>query len=176
MHNLLKTIKKVTKLEFFTWRIKKNCCAETCNTDRQTGKSTRQKKISHYVVYHHFRKWSQDGSLVKVWHNNLVENQHLLDLSQLNLDGTHSLAKKRLKPAFAPHWCSSIRPRLDGSHCRQPQRCFWLGRQFRSDVFLYQATRFTNHWAHFDADSAFATPACCRICFKPSSESTYCRE
>lgn len=45
-------------------------------------------------MYYHFRKWSADGSLERVWQHSLKVLQSSLDLSNINLDGTHSLAKK----------------------------------------------------------------------------------
>ena len=39
-------------------------------------------------------KWSQDGSLRRVWQESIAAIQHLLDLSELNLDGSHAIAKK----------------------------------------------------------------------------------
>ena len=53
-----------------------------------------KKEISWQAVYHHFRKWSADGSLEKVWQASIKTVQADLDLSQLNLDGSHALAKK----------------------------------------------------------------------------------
>jgi transposase len=53
-----------------------------------------KKEISYPAVYYHFRKWSGDGSLHKVWQQSILAVQDQLDLSALNLDGTHVLAKK----------------------------------------------------------------------------------
>ena len=44
-------------------------------------------------VYHHFRKWVKDGSFKKVWTALLKTNHKLLDLSCMQLDGSHTLAK-----------------------------------------------------------------------------------
>lgn len=54
----------------------------------------RKKEISYSAVYLHFAKWSRDGSLKKVWHQSILTIQGDLNLSELNLDGTHTLAKK----------------------------------------------------------------------------------
>lgn len=45
-------------------------------------------------MYYHFRKWSRDGSLKRVWQGSLTAIEPLLDLSELNLDGSHAIAKK----------------------------------------------------------------------------------
>ncbi|MBL7164834.1 MAG: IS5 family transposase [Anaerolineales bacterium] len=54
----------------------------------------RQKEISHHAVYYHFRKWSRDGSLEKVWQGSVMTIKADLNLSELNLDGSHAIAKK----------------------------------------------------------------------------------
>lgn len=45
-------------------------------------------------VYHHFQKWSKDGSWEKVWSILLEKNKCLLDMSSVQLDGTHTLTKR----------------------------------------------------------------------------------
>jgi len=54
----------------------------------------RKKEISWQAVYYHFRNWSADGSLERVWQASIQTIQQDLDLAQLNLDGSHALAKK----------------------------------------------------------------------------------
>jgi transposase len=51
-------------------------------------------EISWWAVYYHFRKWSQDGSLARVWQHSIQMVKEDLDLSVLNLDGSHAVAKK----------------------------------------------------------------------------------
>jgi transposase len=51
-------------------------------------------EISYHAVYYHFRKWSADGSLETVWQLSILIIEEELNLSELNLDGTHSFAKK----------------------------------------------------------------------------------
>lgn len=53
-----------------------------------------QKEISPDAVAYHFRKWSRDGSLEKVWQASILTVQDDLNLSALNLDGSHAIAKK----------------------------------------------------------------------------------
>ena len=53
-----------------------------------------KKELSWWAVYHHFRKWSKDGSLQKLWENSISCIKELLNLSELSLDGTHTIAKK----------------------------------------------------------------------------------
>jgi len=54
----------------------------------------RKKEISYSAIYLHFAQWSRDGSFQRLWHSSLRTIRAELDLSELNLDGTHSLAKK----------------------------------------------------------------------------------
>jgi transposase len=53
-----------------------------------------KKEISWYAIYYHFRKWSRDGSLERVWKHSIMTISEELNLSELNLDGSHVLAKK----------------------------------------------------------------------------------
>jgi hypothetical protein len=53
-----------------------------------------QPEISWDAVYYHYRQWSRDGSLEQVWQHSILVIQDDLDLSVLNLDGSHALAKK----------------------------------------------------------------------------------
>jgi len=45
-------------------------------------------------VYFHFQKWSKDGSWERAWHTILEKHKHLLDLSSIQLDGTHTPVKR----------------------------------------------------------------------------------
>jgi transposase len=45
-------------------------------------------------VYYYFNKWFKDGSFQKAWVAILQQNKRLLDLSSLQLDGSHTLAKQ----------------------------------------------------------------------------------
>lgn len=53
-----------------------------------------QPEISYHAVYYHHRKWSRDGSLAAVWAHSIRTVLPDLDLTHLNLDGTHTIAKK----------------------------------------------------------------------------------
>lgn len=49
--------------------------------------------ISWQGVYHHFRKWSRDGSFKNVWLGLLKSQRRLLDLSSIQLDGSQTICK-----------------------------------------------------------------------------------
>jgi len=53
-----------------------------------------KKELSYDAIYYHFRKWSRDGSLKKVWEHSIMTITPVLNLSELNLDGSHVIAKK----------------------------------------------------------------------------------
>lgn len=44
------------------------------------------------AVYHHYSKWCKDGSWQRVWANILKKYKNSLDLSCINLDGSHTRA------------------------------------------------------------------------------------
>ncbi len=52
------------------------------------------KEISYQAVYHHFRKWTQDGSLKKVFEAIIKTIRESLNLSEINFDGSHTISKK----------------------------------------------------------------------------------
>ena len=54
---------------------------------------TSKAKLSRSGVYHHYREWVRDGSFKTVWIELLKANHQLLDLSSMQLDGSHTLAK-----------------------------------------------------------------------------------
>jgi len=53
-----------------------------------------KKELSYHAVYHHYRKWSKDGSLEQVWESSIKAIEAELNLSEINLDGSHTIAKK----------------------------------------------------------------------------------
>jgi transposase len=54
---------------------------------------TSKAKLSRSGVYHHYREWVRDGSFKTVWIELLKANHQLLDLSSMQLDGSHTAAK-----------------------------------------------------------------------------------
>ena len=51
------------------------------------------KMLSWQGVYYHFRAWCQDGTWKNIWLTILRVNKRLLDLSSVQLDGSHTPAK-----------------------------------------------------------------------------------
>ena len=53
--------------------------------------------MSFQVPYYHFRKWSRDGSLQRLVDASIISIRGELNVSELNLDGSHSAATKGAK-------------------------------------------------------------------------------
>ena len=47
-------------------------------------------KISYQTAYYYFNKWSKDGSFKRIWMNLLLDNKRKLDMSCVQLDGSHT--------------------------------------------------------------------------------------
>ncbi len=58
---------------------------------------TDQPIMSYQVPYYHFRKWSQDGSFQRLADAGILAIRYELNLSELHLDGSHTVAKKGAK-------------------------------------------------------------------------------
>ena len=51
-------------------------------------------KYSWQSVYHHYQKWCKDGSCQVIWQALLSKYKHVLDMSSIQLDGTHTPTKR----------------------------------------------------------------------------------
>ena len=68
----------------------------------KTGTQWRELPVQQYLegdykwnsVFHHFNKWSKDGSWRRLWLHHLGTKKNLLDLSSAQLDGTHTPCKR----------------------------------------------------------------------------------
>lgn len=69
----------------------------------KTGCQWRQLPIKQFAedalvgwntIYHHFRKWSKDGTWERVWFSLLTKHKAHLDLSSAQLDGSQTRSKK----------------------------------------------------------------------------------
>jgi transposase len=81
---------KVFNYILYRWHT--GCQWDQLPIEKEEG--SRKKEISHHAVYYHLRKWSKDYSLQKVWEGSIVTVGDDLNLSELNVDGSHTLAKK----------------------------------------------------------------------------------
>lgn len=53
-----------------------------------------RKEISYKSVHHHYSKWCKAGCFFRLWRSTILAVQHLLDLSEIKVDGTHTVAKR----------------------------------------------------------------------------------
>lgn len=74
-------------------RLYTGCPWSALKIERDPADASRP-EISHDAVAYHFRKWSRDGSLERLFGASLLTIVEALDLSVINLDGSHALAKK----------------------------------------------------------------------------------
>ena len=137
-----------------------------------------KKEISHDAVYYHFRKWSQDGSLEKVWQGSIMTIASELNLSELNLDGSHAIAKKGGQAVAyqgrKKAKTTNILPVTDGSGYILASTGLLAGN--RNDAYnlkphLQAAFKSIKRLgldisgAYFNADKAFDTKAARKTCF-----------
>lgn len=138
----------------------------------------RKKEISYRAIYQHFFRWSHDGSLKKVWQQSILTIQADLDLSALNLDGTHSLAKKggesvayqRRKKGKT----SNILPIMDangyivastGIVAGNHNDAYELKPHLQAAFKAMKRLGLSIHGAYFNADMGFDTREARKTCF-----------
>jgi transposase len=84
---------KVNPVEIIQWinhKLKTGCQWHCLFVDIEGFKPT----YSWQLVYYYFRKWSKENVFLHLFNTFLILQEGRLDLENLNLDGTHSLAKK----------------------------------------------------------------------------------
>jgi transposase len=134
--------------------------------------------ISPDAVYYHFRKWCRDGSLQRVWQSSIRKIRTALDLTELNLDGTHTLAKKGGQSVAyqgrKKAKTSNILPMMDkqgyviasteivaGNH----NDAFNLTLNLRQALHAIKCFGLNIRGSFFNADSAFDTREARKTCF-----------
>ena len=137
-----------------------------------------KRELSHDAVYYHFRKWSRDGSLQKVFEASLMTILEQLDLSEINLDGSHAVAKKGgesvayqgrkkaktsniLPLSDANGYILGITQFLAGNH----NDAYNLTSSLRAGLKKLKRLGLCIKDAFFNADSAFDTKAARKVCF-----------
>jgi transposase len=137
-------------------------------------------ELSWNAVNYHFRKWSKDGSLERVWTHSIeiLKKEAALDLSQLNLDGTHTIAKKGGESvAYQGRQranTSNILPLTDacgyivgtteiiaGNH----NDAFNLKAHLQTVFHQIKQLGLSLQGTYFNADSAFDTKDARKVCF-----------
>jgi len=138
----------------------------------------RKKEISWQAVYYHFQKWSADGSLERVWKQSIQTIHPDLDLAQLNLDGSHVIAKKGGESVAYQHRkrakTSNILPITDahgfvvastGIVAGNHHDAFDLKPHLQAAFKHMKRLGLTFAGAFFNADSAFDTLDARKVCF-----------
>jgi len=137
-----------------------------------------KQEISHHGVYYHFRKWSRDGSLKKLFEGTILSIEDDLDLSEIHLDGSHSVAKKGgesvayqgrkkaktsniLPLTDAKGYFIGLTQLLAGNHNDAFELKDALQKSFKAIKHLGLDIKA----AYFNADSAFDTKAARKVCF-----------
>ena len=129
-------------------------------------------------MYYHFRKWSRDGSLENIWQQSSMCIQDDLNLSELNLDGSHVIAKKGGESvAYQGRKrakTTNILPVTDAQGFIVASTLPIAGNHndaFKLKAHLQNAFKFMKRLgldfqdAYFNADSAFDTKAARKVCF-----------
>ena len=146
--------------------------------DGSSARRPGKKEISWQAIYYHFQKWSADGSLHRIWQQSILAIREKLDLSRINLDGSHALAKKggesvayqRRKRAKT----SNIMPFTDAAGYVVASTGIMAGNHhdaFDLKPHLQQAFKAMKRLglpiagAFFNADSAFDTQEARKVCF-----------
>lgn len=137
-----------------------------------------KKEISWQAVYYHFQKWSADGSLLRVWEQSIQTIRPALDLSRLNLDGSHAIAKKGGESVAYQHRkrakTSNILPITDaqgfvvastGIVAGNHHDAFDLKPHLQAAFRKMKRLGLTIAGAFFNADSAFDTLEARKVCF-----------
>ncbi|WP_431610040.1 transposase [Chryseobacterium sp. 'Rf worker isolate 10'] len=52
-----------------------------------------KEKVSWQSIYYYFNKWSKDGSFKRAWIHLLIKNKRLLDMSSVQLGGSHTRSR-----------------------------------------------------------------------------------
>ena len=129
-------------------------------------------------MYYHFRKWSRDGSLKTIWQQSIMCIQDDLNLSELNLDGSHVIAKKGgesvayqgrkrakttniLPVTDAYGFIVASTSLIAGNH----NDAFNLKAHLQTAFKAMKRLGLDFQGAYFNADRAFDTKAARKVCF-----------
>ncbi len=138
-------------------------------------------EISWQSVYHHFRKWCNDGSFKNVWNQSTEKIRVFLNLSELNFDGTHTIAKKGGESAEyqgrkKAKTCN-ILPVSDkngypvastGIIAGNHNDAYDLEKNLRDLFKDMKQRKLPISGSYFNADSAFDTKGARKVCFNYS--------
>ena len=76
-------------IQLIVKRLKTGCQWRELSVKEYFGKQ----KICWQSIYYYFNKWSKDGSFRKIWIQLLISNKRILDMSSVQLDGSHTRSR-----------------------------------------------------------------------------------
>lgn len=86
--------KSLNQFNVMLYRLHTGCQWKRLPVSAEAGERACRGEPSWQAVYDHWSQWSANGSLKRVWQQSLLTVQPELDMSVLNLDGSHAIAKK----------------------------------------------------------------------------------
>lgn len=140
--------------------------------------ATRKKEISWQAVYYHWQKWNRLGCFEQIWKHSLDEIRDDLNCTYMNLDGTHTLAKKGGESVVYQYRkrakTSNILPISDANGFILASTGIIAGNRHDSfNLKPHLQTAFKSmkrlaipiEGAYFNADAAFDTKEARKVCF-----------
>jgi transposase len=160
------------------YRLHTGCQWECLPVAKDPQEREQRNEPSWQAVYDHWSTWSGDGSLERVWQHSLVSIRADLDLRQMNLDGSHAVAKKGgVSVAYQARKrakTSNILPITDRHGYIVASTGIVAGNHndaFNLKAHLQEAFKAIKRLgvviagAFFNADSAFDTKEARKVCF-----------
>ena len=160
------------------YRLHTGCQWDCLPVSKDAAEREARNEPSWQAVYDHWSAWSADGSLERVWQHSLVSIQADLDLRQLNMDGSHAIAKKGGESvayqARKRAKTSNILPITDrhgnivastGIVAGNHNDAFNLKAHLQAAFKAIKRLGLVIAGAFFNADSAFDTKEARKVCF-----------
>ncbi len=160
------------------YRLHTGCQWDCLPVSKDAQEREHRNEPSWQAVYDHWRQWSADGSLERVWQQSILTIREDLDLQQMNLDGSHAIAKKGGErvayQARKRAKTSNILPITDrhgfivastGIVAGNHNDAFNLKLHLQQAFKAMKALGLVITGAFFNADSAFDTKEARKVCF-----------
>ena len=142
-----------------------------------------RRKLSYGAIYHHYRKWTKDGSWQYAFEQLLSKHKALLDLSLAFLDATHTIAKrggdqtgtcgKRRFKSSNTLWLTDRQglvvafcPPLSGKR----HDAFNIAKRFQALLDMFYRVHIAVEGLWLNADKAFECEALRRVCVQHEIE------
>jgi transposase len=167
-------VKQVQVIEAILFRLKTGC-----QWRELPMKQFFRTKYKWQSVYYHFQKWCKDGSWEMVWNKVLEKHKHTLDLSSIQLDGTHT-PSKRGGQAVAYQGrkkCNTSNMLIIADNQGTPLACSEAIGGNHNDAYNLEKTvdtmlqdirhsKIATEWLFLNADSGFDTKEFRNYCYK----------